>query len=82
MKNFHSADNPEQGDAAMLSQKERVREAQSGKRRHTNADILAAMVEAAGPKTSPSEEDILGLILDELSTECRQWMRVPLPKQA
>jgi len=65
----------------MLLQKERLREAHRGKRRRTNADVLAAMVEAVGPKTSPSEEDILGLILDELSTECSQWMRVPLPKR-
>ena len=65
----------------MLSQKERLREAHRGKCRRTNADVLAAMVEAVGPRTSPSEEDILGLILDELSTECRQWMRVPLPKR-
>jgi len=64
----------------MFSQKERLR-AMVGKKAGTaNAEKLAAMVETTGPKAPPSEEEIMTLILDELSAECDRWFRIARPK--
>jgi len=64
----------------MLSQKERLRATAGKKANLANAQKLAAMVETAGPEARPSEEEILTLILNELSAECDRWFRVAQPK--
>ncbi len=58
----------------------RVRPGEGGRR--SQSRILAAMVETTGPTSAPSEEEILCLILEELSVECPRWVRRPLPKQS
>ncbi len=65
----------------MLSQKERLRARGRNASKRPDGELLSALVEAADPHSPPSEEEILSLILGELSSVCNRWIRPPLSKQ-
>jgi len=62
----------------MISHKERLRAVHKEPSTPSKRDILSAMVESTGPQSPPSEEEILSLILGELSSVCHHWIRHPL----
>jgi uncharacterized membrane protein len=63
----------------MLTQKERT-EAARAHEAHTNGEILSALVAASDPHAPPTEEEVLSLILGEMTSVCSRWIRKPLSK--